>query len=101
MRFCMIGFLVWLMAGATTLHAQSPDAKYVRVYGMIEDADKLDQNGQARAAMTRYLEAQVAMKELQRVSPEWNPKVVNYRLEYISSQLESLEIGRASCRERV
>ena len=90
MRFCMIGFLAWLLMGATALYAQSPDAKYVRVYGMIEDADKLNQNGQARAAMTRYLEAQVAMKDLQRVSPEWNPKVVNYRLEYISSQLESL-----------
>ena len=72
------------------VHAQSPDDKYVRIYSLIEDADKVNEAGQARLAMTKYLEAQVAIKDLQQAHPEWNSKLVGYRLEYISSKLEPL-----------
>lgn len=78
------------------VRGQSPDDKYVRIYSLIEDADKLNEASQARLAVTKYLEAQVAIKELQQAHPEWNSKLVGYRLEYISSKLEPLTKQPAS-----
>jgi Tfp pilus assembly protein PilF len=72
------------------VRGQSPDDRYVRIYSLIEEADKQNEAGQSRQAMTKYLEAQIAIKELQQAHPEWNSKLVGYRLEYISSKLEPL-----------
>jgi len=85
----------FLLAAALVLlpkpgQAQSADDKYFRVYGMIQDADRLNGAGDVREAVTRYLEAQVAMKNLQRMHPDWNVKLVGYRLDYISTKLEPL-----------
>ena len=87
---------LWSLAVLPLVHGQSPDDKYVRIYSLIEEADKQSDAGQARAALTKYLEAQVAIKELQRAHPEWNAKLVGYRLEYISSKLEPLSKQAAS-----
>jgi hypothetical protein len=46
--------------------------------------------------MTKYLEAQVAIKELQQSHPAWNTKLIGYRLDYISSKLEPLSKQVAS-----
>ena len=90
MRLLRVLATATLLVGPVTLFGQAPDDKYVQIYSWIEEADKLKQSGQARSAVTKYLEAQVAIKELQRAHPEWNPKLVAYRLEYISSRLEPL-----------
>jgi hypothetical protein len=81
----LLSLAIWWPA-----RGQSPDDKYVRIYSLIEDADKLNEAGQARLATTKYLEAQVAIKDLQQAHPGWNSKLVGYRLEYISSRLEPL-----------
>ena len=84
-----VGLLLWL-AVPLLVCGQSPDDTYVRIYSLIEDADKKSDAGQSREALTKYLEAQVAIKELQQAYPEWKPRLVNFRLEYISSKLEPL-----------
>lgn len=89
-----------MLAGVVTGAAQSADDRYVQVYSLIEDADKLSDAGQTRQAMTKYLEAQVAIKDLQQSFPEWNKKVVAYRLSYISSRLEPLA-GKTSTQSNV
>src|SRR5262245_51174444 len=80
----------FLLALTLSLSAQSPDDRYVKVYSMIEEADKLKAAGDGRAAVTRYLEAQVALQGVQQTFPEWNPKLVGYRLDYISDQIATL-----------
>ena len=82
--------LFLLLAVPFALRGQSPDDKYVRVYELIEQADRLNDAGQPRPAVTKYLEAQVAIKDLQQAHPGWNAKLVNYRLEDISTKLELL-----------
>ncbi len=82
--------VVLSLAVLLPVSGQSPDDKYVRIYSLIEEADKQNEAGQARQAVTKYLEAQVAIKDLQQAHPEWNSKLVGYRLEYISSKLEPL-----------
>jgi tetratricopeptide (TPR) repeat protein/HAMP domain-containing protein len=85
----LLGALLLLLAPGSAW-GQSPDDRYVRVYSLIEAADKQSESGQSREALTKYLEAQVAIKELQQTYPEWKPRLVSFRLEYISSKLEPL-----------
>ena len=87
-HFLRVALLLLVVVGRVI--GQSADDRYVQVYSLIEEADKLNDSGQARQAVTKYLEAQVAIKELQQSFPEWNKKIVAYRLSYISSRLEPL-----------
>jgi tetratricopeptide (TPR) repeat protein len=85
-----IGLAVLLVSGAVPGNAQSPDDRYLRVYSLIEQGDQLSGRNETRAAVNRYLEAQVALKELQQTYPSWNPRIVGFRLEYISGKLAPL-----------
>jgi tetratricopeptide (TPR) repeat protein len=57
---------------------------------LLEQAERLNEAGQTRSAVTRYLEAQVALKELQQAHPGWNAKLIDYRLEDLSARLEQV-----------
>jgi tetratricopeptide (TPR) repeat protein len=70
--------------------AESPDAQFVRIYKLIQDADTLIANGQAPSAIEQYLDAQTALKNLQKVNPSWNEKVIKFRLNYVAEKLSTL-----------
>jgi len=57
---------------------------------MLEEADKLGGSAQPRAAVTKYLEAQAGLRRLQTEQPDWNAKIVTYRLSYIAQKLDAL-----------
>ena len=90
MRFHRPSILLAYFILAAAALAQTAEDRYLRIYSMIEQADQLNNSGQARAAITRFLEAQVALKELQQLQPGWNPRIVTFRQEYISSKLAGL-----------
>ena len=79
-----------LLALLLVARGEGVDDKYVHVYFLIREADGLNESGQTRQAVVRYLEARTALKELQALYPGWNDKVVNFRLGYIASKLEPL-----------
>lgn len=70
--------------------AQGPDEKYVFIYAQIQEADGLLAKEQLLEAGARYREAHAALKQLEEVHPNWNPKVVAYRLSYIQGKLTTL-----------
>src|SRR5258706_4654833 len=70
--------------------AQSADERYVWIYSLIQEADGFKEKGTKGEAAQKYAEAQGLLKELQKLYPEFNPKVVNYRLGYVANQLEAL-----------
>lgn len=90
MKLSWIAVAVLLMLETLPALAQSPDDRYVTAYNLIQEADRLADSGQARVAVTKYLEAQVAVKELQAQHPTWNAPLVAYRLSYISTRIEPL-----------
>ena len=90
MRFLHRLVVLALLASCLTLPGQTPDNRYVRAYSLLEEGDKLNVSGQTRAAVNKFLEAQVAIKDLQRLYPNWNQKILAYRLQYIATKLESL-----------
>ena len=89
-QFAWIGAV--LLALVLVAQGEGVDDKYVHVYFLIREADGLNETGQTRQAVTKYLEAQAALKDLQAVYPGWNDKVINYRLGYIASKLEPLAV---------
>jgi hypothetical protein len=88
-RLIALAFAACLLSGFGA-RAAAPDEEYVELYGTIQEADKFNAAGQTRAAVTKYLEAQVGLKNLQTAFPDWNPKIVQYRIQYIGSRLEPL-----------
>lgn len=88
--------LIWLVAVLCCVlsraHAQGqgPDEQYVRIYQLIQDADRLGDSGQTRAAAAKYIEAQEALMRFRGVFPGWNERVVNYRLNYVATKLAPL-----------
>lgn len=87
-RFLVL--LTSLLLSCLWAHAEGPDEHYVRIYQMIQEADRLNDMGQARLAAARYVEAQGALANFRTLYPGWNERVVNYRLNYITTKLEPL-----------
>lgn len=82
--------LVFLLLFSSRIYADSPDDKYVDIYNTIHLADTLAENGKIANAMAKYLEAQTALKTFQTNYPDWNVKIVKYRLNYLTTKIESL-----------
>src|SRR2546428_13073476 len=87
-RYTAIGcFLFGLLLIAC---AQGPDEQYLRVYNLIQEADRLSDSGSSRQALEKYTEAQAALRKLKEVYPSWNEKVISYRLNYVETKLAPL-----------
>ncbi|HWN96795.1 MAG TPA: tetratricopeptide repeat protein [Methylomirabilota bacterium] len=92
-RICV--FLV-LLAALVSIHAQSPDEQYVRIYQVIQEADRLNDAGQGRVAAAKYVEAQEALTRFRGVYQGWNERVINYRLNYVATKLAPLSASLAT-----
>jgi tetratricopeptide (TPR) repeat protein len=79
-----------LLASLLVARAQAPDDAYVRIYYLIQEADSLNEKGETQQAVARYLEAQSSLRKLKMLHPDWNEKVVSFRLNYIASKLDPL-----------
>src|SRR5687768_16171979 len=83
-----IFFYVLIALPLTTVlvRAQTPDQQYLRIYSLIQEADRLNGSGEQGAARTKYLEAGAALKKLQSSYPNWNENVVKFRTRYIEEK---------------
>jgi len=80
----------WLMLAVVwALHGGGPDDDYVRIYNLIQQADSLREGGQGKSSAEKYLEAETALKELQKSQPAWNSKLVEFRLRYVAEKLKT------------
>ena len=77
-----------LFVAAPLAVAQSADDQYLRIYSLIQSAEALETSGQKSAALARYREAQTALQSFQKVYPDWNPKVVTFRINYVSAKVD-------------
>jgi tetratricopeptide (TPR) repeat protein len=83
-RFSVI---VALLLAVSAARAEGPDDQYIRVYNLIQEADKLNSDGQPSEALPKYLEAQTTLQRFQKGYPDWNPQVVKFRLEYLATKI--------------
>src|SRR5208283_4532429 len=85
--FAVIVALLLLCSGA---RAQGPDDQYVQIYTLIKEADKLNSGGQLSEALPKYLEAQTALLRFQKGYPDWNVKVISFRLNYVTAKIAAV-----------
>jgi tetratricopeptide (TPR) repeat protein len=79
-----------LMITAAAL-AAGPDDQYVAIYDLIQQGDSFAQS-QPKVAAEKYHQAQVQLKQLQSVSPNWNKDIVDFRLGYLADKMQ--EFGK-------
>src|SRR5688572_31209521 len=76
--------------------AEGPDEQYVRIYQLIQEADRLNDSGQSAAAAAKYVEAQEGLTRFRGIYPGWNERVINYRLNYVTTKLAPISSALAA-----
>ncbi len=88
-RFCILLAAILAVAVAQ-VSGQGPDDQYIEVYQAIQQADQLKGTGRSDLARDKYQEAQTTLKKLQSTYPTWNPKLIQFRLNYVEAKLDPL-----------
>ncbi len=70
---------------------QEADEKYITVYGLIQQADTLADSGETHAALRAFVDAQAQLVKFQKLFPNWNPTIVNYRQDDIAKKIAALK----------
>ena len=68
---------------------QGLDDEYVQIFKLIQDADALSSTAPSQA-LAKYLDAQAALDRLHKGSPDWNARIVNYRISYLANRISAL-----------
>ncbi len=79
-----------LLVGLPRARAEGPDDLYVRIYSTIQEADSLKNLGQSSEALAKYRAALSALQSFQKGYPDWNAKVVQFRVDYLTTQIGAL-----------
>ncbi len=84
-------WVLLLAAGLLSLRAQqSADTQYLNLYGAIQQADDLAGSGAINQALAKYAEVQSQLRQFQSAFPDWNPKIVTYRLKYVADKISGI-----------
>lgn len=90
-RFSISVLMILLTVSLRDLYAQTPEEQYVRIYNTIQQADELRSQGQGRQAFDRYRAAQDGLVKLQKVYPDWNSRIIDFRLKYVAEKMTPLQ----------
>ncbi|MGO8836408.1 MAG: tetratricopeptide repeat protein [Limisphaerales bacterium] len=64
-----------------------PDDQYVIIYTLMQQADASDSAGQPRQALAQYLQVQADLQRFDKNYPDWNPRIVSFRLKYLADKI--------------
>jgi hypothetical protein len=79
-----------LLLGVSPLWAEGPDDEYLQIRSLIQQADDLKTGGKTAPAKAKYEEAKAALTKFQRTYPEWNAKLVAFRLNDVAQKVAAL-----------
>jgi tetratricopeptide (TPR) repeat protein len=89
--------IVALFIVLPTVYAQqNPDDQYVIIYTLIQQGDGYVDAGQPQRALENYQEAQSELQKFQQIYSDWNPKIVAFRLNYLTARIAALTPQAAS-----
>ncbi|HEY1716883.1 MAG TPA: tetratricopeptide repeat protein [Verrucomicrobiae bacterium] len=89
-RFAALVFLALAVVLPRAHAQQDPDDQYVIIYSLIQRADSLAQTGQPQQALAQYAEVQGDLQKFQKLFPDWSPKIVSFRLNYLAEKIAGL-----------
>lgn len=79
---------VLLIGLLPTAHAQQgADEKYITIYGVVQQAESLADTGEPKQALAGLTEAQSQLLQFQQAYPNWNPAIINYRLDDLAKRI--------------
>lgn len=83
------GLLLGLLLLPTPVRSQEtgPNEQYLKIYSLVDQADALTEKGQTDAAKAKYQEAHAALLNFKKANPEWNAKVVAFRLKNLADKI--------------
>jgi tetratricopeptide (TPR) repeat protein len=91
-RLSLLAMLaVLFFAGVQT---QAQEEQYVQIYNLIQEADASLSSNQPLQTLNKYLRAQTELQRFQKLYPDWNPRIVNFRLNYLAAKIAELS-GRS------
>ena len=89
-HFAVLAFLLLAVLVSPARAQQAADDRYLAVYGLIEQADGMGAPEQASAALAKYVQAQSELQRFKKIYPEWNPKIIEFRLSYVAEKISDL-----------
>ena len=69
-----------------------PDDDFVEIYQLIQATDAQRENGRFRDARDGYTRAQELLQKLKKEYPDWNERVVVYRLRYVAESCPNFRL---------
>jgi cytochrome c-type biogenesis protein CcmH/NrfG len=88
--FVAFAICIFFAAVFSTRAQQSADDDYLLVYSHIQQGDARQTAGDSQSALTEFTQAQNGLQRFQRIYPSWNPKIVNFRLNYVADKIAEL-----------
>ncbi len=85
----VLAFILFLAIPAARAQ-QSPDDQYVIIYELIQQGDANVVANQPQQALENYAEAQRELQKFEQVYPDWNPTIVNFRMNYLAQKIAAL-----------
>src|SRR5580704_8785911 len=86
----VLAFFLFAVALPSAYAQATADDDYVVIYGLIERADATSDSGQPRDALAQYVEIQGELQQFQKLFPDWNPNIVNFRLNYLAGKITEM-----------
>jgi Flp pilus assembly protein TadD len=86
---CLVALLILSAALLLPARAQNggPDDQYIIIYTLMQQADSSDSSGQPRQALAQYVQVQGELQKFQKIYPDWNPRIVSFRLNYLAEKI--------------
>jgi Flp pilus assembly protein TadD len=86
---CLVALLILSAALLPPARAQNggPDDQYIIIYTLMQQADSSDSSGQPRQALAQYVQVQGELQKFQKIYPDWNPRIVSFRLNYLAEKI--------------
>jgi len=95
MKRCILLIFALVLFSTHVLRAEDPAEAYLDVYNLIQQADTLNASGKSQEAQVKYRQAEAALKNFRKNHPEWQPKTVEYRANYLALKIQQLSSTNA------
>ena len=75
---------------------QDADGQYIAIYDSLQQAESLADAGESTRALAGLLDAQAKLQQFQKMFPDWNPGIVNFRLKDLAQKIAALKAAAGS-----
>lgn len=97
----LLSVALLLFCLAVSVRAQSDaDDRYIGIYNLIQRGVQLEESGSKDEAFAALTDAQIQLLQFQKRYPDWNPGIVTFRLNQITSHMAELK-GQVSVQKAV